>query len=143
MPWGIFVEKAETNNMKTRTIPKDYQHLSPAGAEIRLLMDHSAASFVHCTLKKGKISQATIHQTVREFWYILSGSGAIWRRQEDQESIALLNPKIIIDIPMATQFQYRSDEHGDLEFLCFTTPTWPGSDESRFVTDGPWEPTEP
>lgn len=127
--------------MQTKIISEKYQHFSPAGAEIRLLMDSTVASLVHCTLKQGKVSKATTHKTVSEFWYVLSGSGGIWRKQGNQESSTLLNPGITIDIPLGTEFQYRSDSETDLVFLCFTMPKWSGPEESMLVTDGPWKPT--
>jgi mannose-6-phosphate isomerase-like protein (cupin superfamily) len=127
--------------MQTKMISEKYQHLSPAGAEIRLLMDSAVASLVHYTLKQGNISKATTHKTVSEFWHVLSGNGTIWRRQKDLETTALLTPGITIDIPLWTEFQYRSDSGTDLVFLCFTMPKWSGPEESRLVTNGPWKPT--
>jgi len=37
--------------MKTQTIPHEYQHTSPAGAEVRLLMSNTMAGLAHCTLR--------------------------------------------------------------------------------------------
>jgi mannose-6-phosphate isomerase-like protein (cupin superfamily) len=70
--------------MQTKKIPNDYQHTSPAGAEVRLLMNNHLGGVAHCTLRKRAISKAVRHQTVSEFWHIISGTGAIWRKNGDQ-----------------------------------------------------------
>ena len=93
--------------MKTQHIPKDYQHQSPAGAEVRLLLDNVYGGIAHCTLRDKKISRAVRHKTVSEFWHILSGTGAIWRKNSEDEQITQLVPGITIDIPLGTDFQYR------------------------------------
>lgn len=50
--------------MNTILIPIDYQHLSPAGAEVRVLMNNIYGGIAHCTLKNKKISKAVRHKTV-------------------------------------------------------------------------------
>lgn len=44
-------------------------------------MDNHLGGVAHCTLRKGTISKVVRHQTVSEFWHILSGKGAIWRKK--------------------------------------------------------------
>lgn len=126
--------------MKTKTIPKEFQHMSPAGAEVRLLINNHLGGMAHCTLKEGVISKAVRHKTVSEFWYILSGVGAIWRKSEGQECITPLSAGITIDIPLGTEFQYRAEQE-DLVFLCITNPPWSGADEASFVAHGAWIPS--
>ena len=126
--------------MKTVLIPKEYQHTSPAGAEVRVLIDNNYGGMAHCTLKNKKISKVVRHKTVSEFWHILSGKGAIWRKNESGESVTALEAGMTIDIPLGTDFQYRSNE-GDLVFICVTMPPWPGADEVEYVAKGAWEPT--
>lgn len=124
--------------MKTALIPKDYQHVSPAGAEVRLLMDNQYGGVAHCTLRKGKISKPVKHKTVSEFWQILSGQGKIWRKSSEGEEITKLTQGMTIDIPLGTDFQYRSDDE-DLVFICITTPPWSGADEAEVLMSGEWE----
>lgn len=125
--------------MKTQHIPQDYQHTSPAGAEVRVLMNNEHGGMAHCTLKNKKISKAVQHKTVSEFWHVLSGKGAIWRKKDDEASVTVLEPGITIDISVGTHFQYRSDD-GDLVFICVTMPPWLGHDEVNYVSTY-WEPT--
>ncbi len=126
--------------MLTQKIPQDYQHTSPAGAEVRLLMNNHLGGMAHCTLKKDIISKIVRHNTVSEFWFIISGKGAIWRKSEKQEAITALEAGISIDIPLGTDFQYRSDE-SDLVFICVTMPPWPGHDEVTYLEKGAWTPS--
>lgn len=126
--------------MKSILIPKDYQHTSPAGAEVRLLMNNPHGGMAHCTLKNKKISKVVKHKTVSEFWHVLSGKGAIWRKNGGTESITQLEAGVTIDIPLGTEFQYRSNEN-DLVFICVTMPPWPGHDEVSYVEKGAWEPS--
>ncbi|PJE07034.1 cupin domain-containing protein [Legionella sp.] len=126
--------------MNTQLIPNDYQHISPAGAEVRLLMNNHLGGMAHCTLKVGTISKAVRHKTVSEFWHVLSGKGAIWRQLNGQESITQLRAGVSIDIPLGTDFQYRSDAE-DLVFICITMPPWTGSDEASVVAKGAWQPS--
>ena len=57
--------------------------IAPDGSEIRLLIDarHAAigASVVEVTLPAGGVSRPVYHRTVEEIWYILEGSGQVWR----------------------------------------------------------------
>ena len=126
--------------MQTQSTPETYQHTSPAGAEVRLLMNNEQGGMAHCTLKANTVSRAVRHHTVSEFWYVLSGSGAIWRRENNEEQISTLTPGVSIDIPLGCDFQYRSD-NADLVFICVTLPPWPGADEASYVKKGAWAPT--
>jgi mannose-6-phosphate isomerase-like protein (cupin superfamily) len=126
--------------MKTALIPSDYQHTSPAGAEVRVLMSNHHGGIAHCTLKDKKVSKVVRHKTVSEFWHVLSGKDAIWRKNGEGESVTTLEPGVTIDIPLGTDFQYRSDA-GDLAFICVTMPPWPGHDEVSYVEQGAWQPT--
>ncbi len=127
--------------MRTKIIPKDYQHTSPAGAEVRVLMSNQYGGIAHCTLKDGIISKAVSHKTVSEFWHVLSGKGALWRRNGEGGKITALEPGVTIDIPLGTDFQYRSNQ-GDLVFICITMPPWPGADEVYYLEKGAWEPSD-
>ncbi len=126
--------------MKTKNIPNEFQHISPAGAEVRTLISNGHGGIAHCTLRKGAISKAVRHKTVSEFWHILQGNGAIWRKNLGKESVTPLKTGVSIDIPVGTEFQYRSDG-GNLVFLCITMPPWPGAEEVTYIEQGAWSPT--
>jgi mannose-6-phosphate isomerase-like protein (cupin superfamily) len=128
--------------MQTRPFPETPNARSPAGAEIRYLMEGSAGNMIHSTVPPGQVNRATVHATVSEFWHVLSGHGEIWRRDTTQEEVTKLDPGVSIDIPVGTSFQYRCNGPEPLRFLCISMPPWPGDSEATFI-DGPWLPTAP
>ena len=92
--------------MKQTTLPTTADARSPAGADIRLLMDGPTGNMIHSTVAVGQINRATVHATVSEFWYILEGAGEIWRRMLGalvgaSEPISLVRPRA------ATALRYR------------------------------------
>jgi mannose-6-phosphate isomerase-like protein (cupin superfamily) len=128
--------------MQTRPFPAAADGRSPAGAEIRFLIESEAGGVIHSTVPPGQVNRATVHSTVGEFWHVLAGEGQIWRRDASTEQTTDLRRGITIDIPVGTAFQYRCTGDEPLEFLCITMPRWPGPHEASFL-DGPWQPNAP
>ena len=128
--------------MQTRLFPESPDALSPAGAEIRYLMEGETGNMIHSTVPPDQVNRATIHATVSEFWHVLSGRGLIWRRDGSGEATVVLAQGVSIDIPVGTAFQYRCTGTEPLEFLCVTMPPWPGDAEATLI-EGPWTPTVP
>lgn len=127
--------------MKTTILPKQPEAKSPAGAEIRYLMDGERGNMIHSTVPGRQVNRATVHATVSEFWYVLEGKGEIWREDGAESCITELVPGTAIDIPVGTAFQYRNVGDAELKFICVAMPRWPGEAEASFVK-GMWEPTE-
>ena len=127
--------------MQTRSFPSSPDGRSPAGAEIRILVDGETGSMIHSTVPPGQVNRATVHATVSEFWHVLSGQGQIWRRDATGEETTDLVPGVSIDIPVGTAFLYRCTGE-PLQFLCISMPRWPGAQEARII-EGPWEPNAP
>ena len=128
--------------MQTRSIPASPDGRSPAGAEIRLLLDGATGTMIHSTVPPGQVNRATVHATVSEFWHVLSGEGQIWRGDDTGGQTVALERGVSIDIPVGTAFPYRCTGAAPLEFLCVSMPRWPGEAEAR-VIEGPWTPTAP
>ena len=128
--------------MRTRPFPETPDGRSPAGAEIRYMMEGATGNMIHSTVPPGQVNRATVHATVSEFWLLLSGREEIWRRDESGEEVAVLEPGVSIDIPVGTAFQYRCTGAEPLRFLCVAMPRWPGNAEATQL-DGPWLPTAP
>jgi mannose-6-phosphate isomerase-like protein (cupin superfamily) len=126
--------------MKTVMLPEQPEAKSPAGADIRYLMDGKTGHMIHSTVPPYQINRATVHTTVSEFWYILEGHGEIWRDDGTQSGVTTLVPGIAIDIPVGTAFQYRNVSDKDLKFICVTMPRWPGDFEATII-EGEWQPT--
>ena len=128
--------------MQTRPFPSNPEARSPAGAEIRYLMEGDTGGMIHSTVPPGQVNRATIHATVSEFWHVLSGTGRIWRRDGSGEQTVVLEPGVSIDIPVGTAFQYRCDGSEPLTFICVSMPPWRGDQEATIIA-GPWEPNAP
>ena len=126
--------------MKTTLLPESPDAKSPAGADIRFLMDSETGNMIHSTVHAHQVNKATIHATVNEFWYVLEGHGEIWRDDGIGSNITALVPGTAIDIPTGTAFQYRNVSDVDLKFICIAMPPWPGDSEATFVK-GIWQPT--
>lgn len=126
--------------MKTTKLPAQTDAKSPAGADIRYLMDGDTGNMIHSTVPAGQINKATVHATVSEFWYVLEGQGEIWRDDGSESYVTELVPGTSIDIPVGTAFQYRNVSDVDLKFICVSMPRWPGDSEATYVK-GIWQPT--
>ena len=48
------------------------------------------------------MSLAVTHRTVDELWYVLAGTGELWRRQGEREEIVPLLPHTAHSIPLGT-----------------------------------------
>jgi mannose-6-phosphate isomerase-like protein (cupin superfamily) len=126
--------------MKTTFLPEKPDARSPAGADIRFLMDGSTGNMIHSTLPPRQTGRAVVLATVSEFWFVLEGRGEIWRDDSVGSAVTQLTPDTSIDIPVGTAFQYRNVSDQDLKFICIAMPPWPGDAEAKYV-DGIWEPT--
>jgi mannose-6-phosphate isomerase-like protein (cupin superfamily) len=126
--------------MKTVTLPTQPDAKSPAGADIRFLIDGETGNMIHSTVPPHQINKATVHATVSEFWYVLEGHGEIWRDDGVESGITVLLSGTSIDIPAGTAFQYRNLSDEDLKFICIAMPPWPGESEATYV-DGVWKST--
>ena len=128
--------------MQTRSFPPSPDGRSPAGAEVRLLMDGESGSMIHSTVPPGQVNRATVQATVSEFWHVLAGEGQIWRRDGAGEETTVLARGVSIDIPVGTAFQYRCTGAEPLQFICVSMPRWPGDTEATLI-EGPWQPDAP
>jgi mannose-6-phosphate isomerase-like protein (cupin superfamily) len=113
---------------------------SPAGADIRYLLNAETGNMIHSTVPPRQVNRATVHATVNEFWYILEGHGEIWRNNGVESCVVVLDPGISIDIPVGAAFQYRNLSDKELKFICVAMPPWPGDSEASHV-EGIWQPT--
>lgn len=126
--------------MKETMLPVEPDARSPAGADIRFIMDGTTGNMIHGTVPPGQINRATVHATVSEFWYVLEGHGEIWRKDTTEERVTALLPGVSVDIPVGTAFQYRNVGDQLLRFICITMPPWPGDSEATLLA-GAWTPT--
>jgi mannose-6-phosphate isomerase-like protein (cupin superfamily) len=92
-------------------------------------------------LEKGEVSRAVRSRTVEEIWYVVAGSGAMWRRQDDREKTVELTPGLSLTVPGGTTFQFKASDDESLHVLGATIPSYPiGSEDEVIVEQGPWTP---
>jgi len=127
-------------SFETKRMSTEPDATAPDGAAVRLLSSLGGGSMAHFELPAGAVSHAVTHRTVEEIWFIVSGRGAIWRRQDGVERIEALDPGASITIPLGTAFQFRAEAGGPLAFVAITMPPWPGAGEA-LPAPGPWTPT--
>ncbi|PKB79536.1 MAG: hypothetical protein BZY88_12860 [SAR202 cluster bacterium Io17-Chloro-G9] len=111
---------------------------------MRLLIDqrHLAvrASLCEVTLPAGQVSRPVRHRTVEEIWYVLEGTGQVWRSSrttgsEPRETVTI-GPGDALTIPTGWRFQFSAGSQTALRFLCYTNPPWPGPEEAVPVEHG-------
>ncbi len=129
------MQKFETQRLPVRPVDT-----APDGTDVRAMLQSKGGSFAHFELAPGRISFAVAHKTVEEIWYIVSGKGEMWRKQDAQEELVPLDSGVCLTIPLGTHFQFRSYGYEPLVFLVTTMPPWPGKDEGQVVS-GYWQPT--
>jgi mannose-6-phosphate isomerase-like protein (cupin superfamily) len=122
----------------TMMLPRAFDAIAPDGSEVRVLLSLSAGSMAHFRLPAGRISLAVRHRTVEEIWYVVAGTGEMWRSDGAREEITTLAPGSCLTIPVGTTFQFRSLGDGPLEVVGVTMPPWPGDGEAEIV-DGKWQ----
>jgi mannose-6-phosphate isomerase-like protein (cupin superfamily) len=122
---------------ETRQLPADPDVVAPDGSDVRVLLSLAGGSVAHFELAPGRVSRAVAHRRVGEIWYVLRGSGDMWRRQGDRAQTVPLAPGTCLSIPAGTSFQFRSTGDGPLAAIGVTMPPWPGDDEAYEVA-GPW-----
>jgi mannose-6-phosphate isomerase-like protein (cupin superfamily) len=125
---------------ETKTLGAAVDAVAPDGTAVRLLLSLGGGSMAHFELPAGAVSHAVTHRTVEEIWFVVSGRGGIWRRQDGRERTDPLAPGTSLTIPLGTAFQFRAEAGSPLAFVAITMPPWPGMDEALPAL-GPWTPT--
>lgn len=128
------------NSFQTTRLPLNPTAVAPDGTDVRILLQLSGGSLAHFELRAGAISAAVQHKTVEEIWYILSGTGQMWRKRQDHAEIIFLEPGVCLTIPLGTSFQFRAEIEQPLTMVAITMPPWPGEGEADLV-EGIWAPT--
>jgi mannose-6-phosphate isomerase-like protein (cupin superfamily) len=92
------------------------------------------------TLPPGAVAKAVAHHTVEEIWYVVAGSGRLWRRRGAEEEVTGLAPGLSVAIPTGTHLQFRCDGEAALVIVAATMPPWPG-DREAYAVPGRWPAT--
>ena len=110
------------------------------GSEVRILCGLSRGSLSVFTLPAHTVARAVAHRTIEEVWYVIAGTGQMWRRLGERESIVALEPGVSLGIPTGTRFQFRCDGEEAMTIVAAVMPPWPG-DQEVYAVDGKWPPT--
>ena len=70
----------------TKRLPGSPDVVAPDGSDVRILLRLDRGGMAQFELAAGQVSRAVAHRTVEEIWYVLHGTGEMWRRQDDQLS---------------------------------------------------------
>ena len=124
-------------------LPAERTTVAPDGSDVRPLLRLEGGSIAHFQIAAGEISQAVVHQTVDEIWYVLSGLGEMWRKDAVAEEIVALCPGLCLTIPYKTQFQFRALGTEPLAIVGVTMPPWPLDREEAIPVSGRWTATLP
>lgn len=128
------------SGLPSRRLSERPDAIAPDGSEVRVLCAGSRGSMAQFTLPPGAVSRAVAHHRLEELWFILSGTGRMWRRLEGEEEVLALAPGLSLAIPPRTHFQFRCDGAEPLVALGVTMPPWTDASECHAV-EGPWTPT--
>jgi mannose-6-phosphate isomerase-like protein (cupin superfamily) len=131
--------EARMPRFETKRLPADPDVAAPDGSLVRVLLRLDGGSMAHFELAPGLASIPVAHHTVEELWYVLGGSGEMWRRDDSGEEVVSIEPGVCLSIPLGTAFQFRNTGSEPLTAVAITMPPWPGEDEA-FVVEGKWEP---
>jgi len=129
-------------DFNTKRLPVARDDVAPDGSDVRLLLGLKCGGMAHFELPPRQTSTAVAHRTVEEIWFFLTGRGEMWRKQNDQEEVAAVEPGVCLTIPLGTHFQFRSFGYEPLAAVGVTMPPWPGEGEA-YEVKGKWEPTVP
>jgi mannose-6-phosphate isomerase-like protein (cupin superfamily) len=121
----------------TKPLPAAPDVLAPDGSEVRVLLRLAGGSMAHFRLAPGEVSIAVEHRTVEELWYVVAGSGEMWRSQAGREEVTPLSPGVSLSIPLGTRFQFRCVGDAPFDAVGVTMPPWPGMEEAVHVP-GRW-----
>jgi mannose-6-phosphate isomerase-like protein (cupin superfamily) len=109
-----------------KALPRRIDATAPDGSTVRLLSGCARGGLAHFELAAGDVSTAVKHHSVDELWYVLSGTGRMWRRHMGEEREIDLRPGISLSIPVGTAFQFRNCGQDPLTIIGVTMPPWPG-----------------
>lgn len=125
-------------SFQTVLLPAAPDVIAPDGSEVRLLAALPSGSSAEFLLYPGQVSVPVRHRTVSELWYVVAGSGQLWRMDAAAAVITPLATGTSASIPVGTAFQFRNDGNVALRIVATTMPPWPGDNEAELVA-GEWE----
>jgi mannose-6-phosphate isomerase-like protein (cupin superfamily) len=87
---------SSADSIAVTRLPSQPARIAPDGSQIRLLGEEPRGGYAHCLLPPNAVTQPVRHRTVREIWYVYSGRGELWRRDDGgTEEVVPLLPGVL------------------------------------------------
>lgn len=114
---------------------------APGGghAEIRHLVRSPQGDLTHAVCHAGAVAPTHHLPELDEMYFVLAGSGEIWRQAAGRSAVTALRPGRWVQMPAGSRFQYRASRHSSLVFLVVVMPGW-RPHLFHVVEGGPWTP---
>jgi mannose-6-phosphate isomerase-like protein (cupin superfamily) len=111
---------------------------SPGGGEeFRYILSSPRGDLTHAVCQAGAVAPTHELPALDEAYFVLAGTGEIWRRYQDREGITPLSPGRFVWMPAGCLFQYRANRGSSLVFLVAVIPSW-RPELVHVVDGGPW-----
>jgi mannose-6-phosphate isomerase-like protein (cupin superfamily) len=107
------------------------------GTRIRHILKSPAGDLTHAVFRAGGVSGTHHLPELDEAYFVLGGSGEIWRASDERDAVTALHPGRWVAMPAGTKFQYRSNLGTSLIFLVVVLPSW-SLDKFHIVDGGRW-----
>lgn len=101
------------------------------------MLKSPAGDLTHATCFAGTTSGTHYLPDLDEGYFVLGGSGELWRATEEREAVTALRPGRWVAMPAGTRFQYRANLGGSLVFLVVVLPSW-RQDLFQILDSGRW-----
>lgn len=124
--------------METVHVDEAVRSMAPDGSIVHLLTSVGGAGTALFELRPEQVARPVRHPRVEECWYVVSGSGKMWRKPFAGDDVVTdLVPGLSLNIPRGTSFQFRADKEA-LRILGVTSPPWNGPDDAEVLREGAW-----
>lgn len=136
---------AQREIYKTVSLPSFMNYFAPDGSQISLLKEGERGGLCECTLGPGAVTAAVQHKVVEELWYVVSGSGQLWRQDNEETLTVDIRKGDSLAIPVGVPFQFRAGLDEPLVMLLTTMPGW-GNEldaDGPITVEGAWGPNKP
>ncbi|MFE7837066.1 cupin domain-containing protein [Streptomyces sp. NPDC057474] len=87
------------------------EYTTPDGSLVRPLGVRPEAANAVRTYAESSFT-GHVHRGVQEIWYVVSGSGELWRSLHGKDDRTDLEPGVCVTIPVGTSFQSRAESDG-------------------------------
>ena len=123
---------------ETAKVPLEPSYTAPSGkTAIRMLPNLPAGEITHATIEARETSSPAYLDSLHEFFFVIAGSGQLWRSARSTAELVELRPNRCVSIPPAVNFQYQSNE--EMIFLVVVAPRWT-ADHWHEASEGLWDP---